>query len=454
MIERARDLDHPQTEAKALYQLGQIRAEAGDFRGARQALEGAVRIAEEAGYDEITARGWVALAGLEAAAHGTRKAQSDRPGARLVQPTEVSETESSHRGPDREVLRRARAALERYDRDPALVAELTMISGKLSARDRAYEQALGDLEKAFASYRAAKKPLRAAEVLADMSGVYSAQSEIERALEMAERAERALRDELGPQHPAVIERVGQIAGLLRAKGDFDGARERDRQVAEFRRAVRERAIATTGISGAGTRRAIAGRVLGPDGKPVRGAEVAIASRLQGDAKYLVLASRGGPGQLHAAVARTDEGGAFTVSVVGDALYAVAEKPGLGRSIPVAIAIEPDRGASEPSAGSPSVSPSISIDLQLQAFGALKGQIDIPVDVAHGRAVTVVPIDGDRETPLALRARLGSDGRYAFEQLAAGTYAITIGPHRRRVVVRPGEVTELVWKPSADRIPGR
>ena len=173
-------------------------------------------------------------------------------------------------------------------------------------------------------------------------------------------------------------------------------------------------------------RSVSGRVLGPDGAPVAGAQVAAGGILTGGGTELYIEDES-PG---AKATMTDADGRFVLNGYGHASMAlVAGKPEVGRSRSVRL---------------PSGDDSVVIDLVLEATGGLDGKL---TKGGAPLAETVIIVNPMAASGSNFFVVTGEDGSFALDTLAGGDYIVSGmigggGPkpkdmHMKRVTVTPG-----------------
>lgn len=178
-------------------------------------------------------------------------------------------------------------------------------------------------------------------------------------------------------------------------------------------------------------RSISGRVLGLDGAPVAGAQVAAGGILTGGGTELYIEDES-PG---AKATTTDADGRFVLNGYGHASMAlVAGKPEVGRSRSVRI---------------PSGDDSVVLDLVLEATGGLDGKL---TKGGAPLAETVIIVNPMAASGSNFFVVTGPDGSFALDTLAGGDYIVSGmigggGPkpkdmHMKRVTVVPGKRTSV------------
>jgi hypothetical protein len=156
-------------------------------------------------------------------------------------------------------------------------------------------------------------------------------------------------------------------------------------------------------------RAVSGRVLGPDGAPVAGAEVVVATQLMGDGRSLTAGFGAGAEEMWGVRRGTSEAdGSFTVPGIGktEELVIAAEHPEIGRSAAQKIM---------PGTDSP------TLELRLEPFGSVAGTVTAGGKPAPSAAVIATLSSAAQQN---LMVQTGDDGRYVIDKLPAGSYKLT------------------------------
>ena len=159
-------------------------------------------------------------------------------------------------------------------------------------------------------------------------------------------------------------------------------------------------------------RGVSGRVLGPDGTPIAGADVAAGLLLTGDGRRLNVPAEGHG--VHET--RSDDDGRFSMTGFDDRpLVIVAEREGVGRSRSIAL----PRGAA-----------SAEVDLLLEPTGRLQGMVSRAGRPLPGTVVIADPRGGAGSHFFVVA---GPDGRFDFDMLTSGAYrvGVLIGEGGRR-----------------------
>lgn len=177
-------------------------------------------------------------------------------------------------------------------------------------------------------------------------------------------------------------------------------------------------------------RVVSGRVLGPNGRPVEGAQVALGQQIVGDGANLVT-------QLDEATAQalgirrgtSGADGSYRIAGVGpDEAALAAEHPELGRSLPVTIAPAGQDARHE---------------LRLVPFGSVTGTVTISGKPAPDVSVIASSTTSARQV---VATTSGHDGGFAIDRIAAGEYKVlamigggaTAQMAAAQVVVEPGK----------------
>lgn len=202
--------------------------------------------------------------------------------------------------------------------------------------------------------------------------------------------------------------------------------------------VEIKAGATTDVGTISVRkgRTIAGRVLGPDGKPVVGASVVAGRRIFGSGSRTSTGGGGG-GPMRGAMksATTDDRGEFSLSGVGSQeLAIVAEHDAIGRSTTLQVP--------------PGEAP-VALDLALQPFAALDGLVTSGGKPAEATGVNVTAQNVPNTNYMV---QTGPDGTFRFDHLAPDTYLVQamtgrgpmmgMGMHTVVVTVGPAETKRV------------
>jgi protocatechuate 3,4-dioxygenase beta subunit len=183
---------------------------------------------------------------------------------------------------------------------------------------------------------------------------------------------------------------------------------------DTRVAVEAGETADAGTIVVGRGRTVRGRVLGPDGRPVAGATVALGPFLVGDGKRLgEAAMRAGKEAITGADGRFAIGGAGNLQ-----LALAADHPNAGRSAVESIAAGED---------------DIARDLVLTAPGALEGTVSRGGEPVAAM-VTAKPVGGQRAQYMIQST---ADGRYRFDRLPPGEYALTAKKMEGMIVIAAG-----------------
>ena len=176
--------------------------------------------------------------------------------------------------------------------------------------------------------------------------------------------------------------------------------------------VAEGKVSDIGVVTVKRGRTVSGRVLGPNGTPVAGADVAAGLLLTGDGRKLNIPAEGHG--VHET--RTGDDGRFSMTGFDDdPLVVVAEREGVGRSRSIAL----PRGAA-----------SAELDLLLEPTGSLHGTVSRAGRPLPGTVVIADPRGGAGSHFFVVS---GPDGRFDFDMLAAGAYRVSalIGEGGRR-----------------------
>jgi serine/threonine protein kinase/Tfp pilus assembly protein PilF len=185
-------IDYLPLEAEALYLLGTLHGEAGEYREAESLLERAASAAEASGQGRLTARAWIALVYFV----GVKSEKADRA---------------------LEWSRFAEAALARLGGDDKLEAERAFALARLLRAQGHANEALAQFE------RAGKLGADQAETLLGMSSIYESQGRHREAAEANQRALEISETALGREHPKLIPLYGHQGVLLVVEGRFDDA---------------------------------------------------------------------------------------------------------------------------------------------------------------------------------------------------------------------------------------
>ena len=169
-------------------------------------------------------------------------------------------------------------------------------------------------------------------------------------------------------------------------------------------------------------RSITGRVLGPDGAPVAGAQVVAGQFLSGGGSQLYIPTESGESQE----TTSDEGGRFVlIGFQPGPLVVVAGKPGQGRSDSIPI---------------PPQQASARLDLVLRPTGALDGRV-----TRDGQPFPETVVIATRQMGTSnFFVMSGPDGRFALDALAPGPQLLYAFVNRnkdflvRSITVEPGQ----------------
>ncbi|HEX8702001.1 MAG TPA: tetratricopeptide repeat protein [Myxococcaceae bacterium] len=198
--EAARQAGDRAGSAHGFLAVAELREQAGDYRGAEEALFASLWAAEATGHDAVAARGWALAVRLT--------------GERFEQFT------LAHRWSER-----ADAALLRLGGDDALRARLHInvgrvlyVQGRYGEAEARHQQALELLERTLGP-----DSLAVADALFKRSAAKAAQGRSDEALELGHRA-LALREKaLGPEHPEVGLGLAELAEVRWYRREFEEA---------------------------------------------------------------------------------------------------------------------------------------------------------------------------------------------------------------------------------------
>lgn len=412
----ARDIDYEPARAEALYRLGRVLFFLDRPAGAREALEEGLLLAEASGHDEYRARILVAQFLVEVQFNS-----DDRVSRRLA--------------------RHARAAVERWGQDDALLARIENGLAQLEIEEARFDSALAKLEVALAIYRrAGAGELQIARQRQRIAHMKLMDGDLGGARRDLEDTLRIQRDALGDLHPRVASSREELGSVLRAQRQFDAARQqfalargfwdspRGREsLAPYREALRVRGA-----------RSVAGVVRGPTGEPVAGAEVVASELLIGDGLYFY-AAPGGKQEAQSGTARaiTDAAGRFSFDQVIAGNVAVgAELPAVGRAIPVPL--EHDRDTDD-------------VVLVLRPYATIKGVVRAGQTATFDLGVSSAPAALAGHGYFVIASSVDDQGRFEL-RVGAGEHMVFAGAGSRDassnrfvtkpVRVRPGEVAHV------------
>lgn len=399
VIARARALDHSPVLAEALLHSGLVATHLGLVSDARSALDEAVLLAEETGYDEILARAHVALVALSAAFSSNRDTQLG-------------------------IIRRAAAAVNRYGRDQALSAELDLLHSQIFEVHDPDGEGVAAAERALATFERLERPVDVGRALKTLAWHRFNRGQIVEALSLGRRGCQLMADELGERHFAVGEAGVIVMHSLQWLGRVHEAHAYREDIAWLWREPERRALLQARYGRrVGEVRTVDGTVVGVDGQPVAGATVAISRSLLGDSHYLVR-----PMKLievvryGARTATTDKSGRFSLKNVPVGPFFVAAEASGGRSAPAFV--QPDEQA--------------ETRLQLQPFARVRGAlIDPSPQRRHLRHLLILRAHGDLGEAQMLSVPVGADGEFPDIRLAPGDYEVR--------VVHTAEVTLVMRK---------
>jgi hypothetical protein len=177
---------------------------------------------------------------------------------------------------------------------------------------------------------------------------------------------------------------------------FATARVQDVDVAEGK-------VSNIGVVKVRRGRGVSGRVLGPNGTPVAGADVAAGWLLTGDGRKLNIPAEGHG--VHET--RSGDDGRFSMTGFDDSpLVVVAEREGVGRSRSIAL---------------PRSAASAEVDLLLEATGSLHGTVSRAGRPLPGTVVIADPRGGAGSHFFVVS---GPDGRFDFDMLTSGAYRVS------------------------------
>ncbi|MCG8421267.1 MAG: protein kinase [Proteobacteria bacterium] len=385
-VANARATGYLPVEAEALYWKAVFQAVSGEASSAWKTGMEALVVAEECGHLEIRARlliGMVALAGYF----------------------------SSNLEEGKRYARRAASALAEYGNDEVLAAELDTYVGNLLALESKNREAAAHYERALAVYQRVGN-LRAVDVLCELAVLGLRDGKIDEGVELVSRALALQEDALGPDNPKLNQHIGLLMLFLRARGDYDDARDRI-----------ERVLAAAGVDSAPTVAdpiddpgVLRGRVVNRDGTAVAGAEVVAGRELTADGKYLfALWDLASPVDSWPRRTVTDQRGVFAFAGLADRDYFIAaEHPDLGRS----YLARPARPGGQNAA-----------TVELRSFGRLTGTFTVAGQTPPIILITAHPSASARQPdgiPTAASAiAIGTGAHFEFERLPEGEYWLAV-----------------------------
>ncbi|WP_224246240.1 protein kinase domain-containing protein [Hyalangium gracile] len=182
--------------AEGLLAVAELREEAGDYRGAEEALFDCLWAAEAGRHDRVAARAWTLAVRLS--------------GARFEQFALA-----------RRWHERADAALVRLGGDDALRARLHVNQGRVLYAQGRYSEAEAQHHHALEllEHTLGPESLEVADVLLELSGAQAVQGRKE-AIGLGQRAQALRERALGPEHPEVGMALAELAGLHWLQGGF------------------------------------------------------------------------------------------------------------------------------------------------------------------------------------------------------------------------------------------
>lgn len=200
--DQASKLDYAPIRAEAKLELGQLLDSAGDSKAAEPVLREALRLAAEAGLDELVATGLIDLAWV-IGYRGTRLDEA----VVLAEMADLALLRAGDVPRLRAVLLSRLATLEegRGDYDKAAEYQQDAIELKTNA--------LGDEHLAIGT------------ALNNMAEIRKAQGKLVEAKELYERSIEALKQELGEDHPNVGTAMSNFGGILWDIGDYERAQQ-------------------------------------------------------------------------------------------------------------------------------------------------------------------------------------------------------------------------------------
>ena len=200
-------------EAQAVFDLAQLREDAGALADAERLYRDAIRAAEAGGHDVLKARAWAGLIDLV--------------GERLARPREALELEPQ-----------ARATIERV-RDEHLRAQLDEATGRALERAGDYPAALARHRTALATLERTlgRDALEVAQALDGIAQLDLATGAYKDALATTRRALAIRRGQLGGAHPSVAKSLENVANAQFLAGDPPGALATIREAAALVRAA-------------------------------------------------------------------------------------------------------------------------------------------------------------------------------------------------------------------------